>query len=347
MEKHQRQHLAIFTPPFLDLILEGRKTIEGRFSKVRCAPFGVVEECDVVLMKESGGQVLGSFIVAKVESFECLTPEKLRELGNRYSEPLCADADPQYWQRRQASKYATLMHVVKPTRFERPFPFPKKDRRGWVVLSDDTGSQLPLFPKEGDGIEIEREKAKKYDPLRSRCSEGLHTFFRTSLFNGNGYPRCRHCGADCVNWKLMHRKDASLVNSAIAELRNEYWRNSWFERHIDERAENHALRKGKQLLREHVANRIRKSVGPVEPYRDGFQTPYTSNVAFYAQHAVAACCRKCIEVWHGIPKGRELTNQEIHYLAELAMRYVDTVMPNLREEGVYVPPIKKPQQRKE
>lgn len=142
MEKRQRQHLAIFTPPFLDLILEGRKTIEGRFSKVRCAPFGVVEEGDMVLMKESGGQVLGSFVVARVESFENLTPEKLKEIETRYSEPLCADADPEYWQKRRTSKYATLMHVAKPTRFERPFPFPKRDRRGWVVLKKPTNSTI-------------------------------------------------------------------------------------------------------------------------------------------------------------------------------------------------------------
>ena len=134
MEKQQRQHLAIFNPPFLDLILEGRKTIEGRFGKVRCAPFGAAQEGDVVLMKESGGFVKGSFVVAKVESFENLTQEKLKELETRYSEPLCSSADPQYWHRRRASKYATLMHVVEPTRFERPFSFPKKDRRGWVVL---------------------------------------------------------------------------------------------------------------------------------------------------------------------------------------------------------------------
>ena len=134
MEKQQKQHLAIFSPPFPDLILEGRKVVEGRFSKVRCIPFGVVQEGDLVLMKESGGLVKGSFVVAKVESFEKLTREKLKELEACYSESLCADADPQYWQRRRASKYATLMYVIEPTRFAKSFPFPKKDRRGWVVL---------------------------------------------------------------------------------------------------------------------------------------------------------------------------------------------------------------------
>lgn len=136
MEKRQKKHLAIFNPPFLDLILEGRKTVEGRFSKVRCAPFGIVEEGDVVLMKESGGLVKGSFVVAKVESFENFSHEKLKELEARYSDSLCSSADPQYWQKRHESKYATLMHVAQTISFEQPFPFPKKDRRGWVVFKE-------------------------------------------------------------------------------------------------------------------------------------------------------------------------------------------------------------------
>ncbi len=134
MTKQPKQHVAIFSPPFLDLILEGRKTIEGRFSKVRCAPFGVVKEGDTVLMKDSGGPVRGSFIVAKVESFENLSSEKLKDLEIRYSVPLCADADPQYWEKRRACRYATLLHIAQSRPFEQPFPFPKKDRRGWVVL---------------------------------------------------------------------------------------------------------------------------------------------------------------------------------------------------------------------
>lgn len=136
-----KQHLAVFAPPFLDLILEGRKTVEGRFSKVRCAPFGVVKEGDIVLMKESGGFVRGSFVVAKVESFENLTPEKLKELEKHYNVSLCAEADPLYWERRRARRYATLLYVAQPKRFGQPFPFPKRDRRGWVVLDEPVAGQ--------------------------------------------------------------------------------------------------------------------------------------------------------------------------------------------------------------
>ena len=150
-----------------------------------------------------------------------------------------------------------------------------------------------------------------------------------------------------MDWRLLHRRSQSALDSVIVELRKEHWRDSWFRRPIDVRAKNHALRKGKNLLREYVKGRIRSSVGPAQPYRDGFQTPYAGNIAFYAQHAVAACCRNCIEVWHGIPKGRELANQDIAYLTDLVMKYVDVVMSELNEDGIHVPPIKKPKHRKE
>ena len=136
LDKKSIQHLAIFTPPFLDLILDGKKTIEGRFSRVRCAPFEAVEEGDVVLMKESGGFVCGAFVVARVETFRNLNSVLLNNLETNYSKGLCADADPLYWKKRADCKYATLLHVGSLQRFGKPFPFPKKDRRGWVVLKN-------------------------------------------------------------------------------------------------------------------------------------------------------------------------------------------------------------------
>lgn len=343
MTRQSKQHLAIFIPPFLDLILEGRKTIEGRFSKVRCAPFGVVQEGDVVLMKDSGGLVRGEFTVAKVESFSNLSHATLKDLEHRCSTALCTEADPLYWKRRSLCKYATLMYVANPLHYIKPFPYPKKDRRGWVVLGEEgkeKNTQLLLFQDERAGEE-------KYDPSKSNCSVGLHAFFRSPLINLSGNPRCRWCGADCVDWIFLHKRNPLTTQLAIRELRKELWRDSWFRREIDVRAKNHALRKGKRLLRIYVENRIRKSIGSEQPYRDGFQTPYKGNVVYYAQHAVAACCRNCVEVWHGISKGKKFADEDIAYLVELIMQYVDIVMPELGEWGIRVSPIRKSNNRNE
>ena len=77
MMKH---HLAILSPGWIELILDGSKTIESRFTKVRCAPFRKVHEADSVYLKESGGLVKGMFTVAEVETYENLTDAQICDL---------------------------------------------------------------------------------------------------------------------------------------------------------------------------------------------------------------------------------------------------------------------------
>lgn len=151
METKHGKHLAIFTPPFVDLILDGKKTIESRFSKVRCAPYGAVKEGDIVLMKEVGGLVLGEFTIARVETFSNLNEDSINELAEKYEKELCADADKNFWERRRDSRYATFMYVLNPIRYEKPFPYPKRDKRGWVVIEKfSVGVQRSLFKEECD-----------------------------------------------------------------------------------------------------------------------------------------------------------------------------------------------------
>ena len=332
-------HLAIFVEPYLQYILDGRKTVESRFSINRRIPYQSVDIGDVILLKKSSGPVLGVCHVSYV-SFYRLDESSWHAIKKEFTDALCAQ-DPQFWNSRKNASYATLIkidHVKEIT----PFYCNKLDRRGWVVLKgkEERGNaQLFLFQDE----QVAKEE---HDSSKIDCSRGLHAFLRSPLVNQSGNPRCRWCGADCVDWPSLHKHDRSAVLLAIRELRKELWRDSWFKREIDVRAKNHALRKGKRLLRVYAENRIHKSVGSEQPYRDGFQTPFKGNVIYYAQHAVAACCRDCIEVWHGIPKGKKLTEEEIIYLVELVMQYVDTVMLELTEEGIHVPPIRKPQDRR-
>lgn len=151
MEIKHGKHLAIFTPPFIDLILDGKKTIESRFSKVRCAPHGAAKEGDVVLMKEVGGLVLGEFTVARVENFSALDENSLKRLAKKYGKELCSDADENFWERRRYSRYATFMYVSNPIRYDKPFPYPKRDKRGWVVIESlSIGTQRTLFKEECD-----------------------------------------------------------------------------------------------------------------------------------------------------------------------------------------------------
>jgi len=80
-------HLAVLTEPFCSWLLEGTKTIESRFSRVRCAPYGTLAEGDIVAVKKTGGPVTGAFQAGTVRSYQ-LTPVRITELRDQYAAQL-------------------------------------------------------------------------------------------------------------------------------------------------------------------------------------------------------------------------------------------------------------------
>ncbi|MGV3723466.1 MAG: DUF4186 domain-containing protein [Actinomycetota bacterium] len=77
-------------------------------------------------------------------------------------------------------------------------------------------------------------------------------------------------------------------------------------------------REGLPKVMEHAAQFINQRLAPAYPLNDGKQTPFGNHPAFVAQHATATCCRGCLEKWHRIPRGEELTaEQKAHVLAAL------------------------------
>lgn len=80
--------------------------------------------------------------------------------------------------------------------------------------------------------------------------------------------------------------------------------------------------KGMEKVREHACDFIRKRLAPAEIPNDGKQTPMRGHPVFVAQHATATCCRGCLEKWHRIPKGRELTEAEQEYVVNVIMEWI-------------------------
>jgi exodeoxyribonuclease V alpha subunit len=68
--------------------------------------------------------------------------------------------------------------------------------------------------------------------------------------------------------------------------------------------------------------RCQKRIAPQYPKNDGKQTPMRGHPVFIAQHATATCCRGCIQKWHGIKKGKALSDMEIQFLVEVIMRWI-------------------------
>jgi hypothetical protein len=134
-------HLGIFVEPYLTWVLQGRKTIESRFGVQRCAPHGRVSVGDVLLLKASGGPVVGACRIRETWFFD-LRVTALSSVRDRFARPLCAD-DAGFWEARAHATLATLMRIgdVQPLA---PIPVAKRDRRGWVTLREAGAIELGL-----------------------------------------------------------------------------------------------------------------------------------------------------------------------------------------------------------
>ncbi|MBD0371954.1 MAG: DUF4186 domain-containing protein [Pyrinomonadaceae bacterium] len=94
--------------------------------------------------------------------------------------------------------------------------------------------------------------------------------------------------------------------------------------HLKEKERDYLKRKGMPEVLKHAADFIEKRLAPAEPANDGKQTPWRNHPVFVAQHATATCCRTCLEKWHAIPKGRELTEEEQRYVVRVIERWLSS-----------------------
>lgn len=80
--------------------------------------------------------------------------------------------------------------------------------------------------------------------------------------------------------------------------------------------------KGLPLVLVHAEDFVAKRLAPAVIPNDGKQTPFRGHPVFVAQHATACCCRGCLEKWHRIPHGRELTPEERTYVVTVLERWL-------------------------
>ena len=91
---------------------------------------------------------------------------------------------------------------------------------------------------------------------------------------------------------------------------------------LSKKDRDYVLSKGFDKIEEHARDFISKRVAPAFIPNDGKQTPMRNHPVFVAQHAMACCCRGCVEKWHGFKKGVELTPKQQDYLVGLIMEWI-------------------------
>lgn len=82
-------------------------------------------------------------------------------------------------------------------------------------------------------------------------------------------------------------------------------------------------KKGMETVLRHADELIAARLAPADPTADGRQTPMRGHPVFLAQHATGTCCRGCLAKWHGIPKGRALTEDERRFVVSVIARWLE------------------------
>lgn len=114
--------------------------------------------------------------------------------------------------------------------------------------------------------------------------------------------------------------DADAIDHHLDRLATHHFRAKF---HLYGRDRAVVLLRGRATIRTHAREVIAQRVAPAAPRKDGKQTPYRGHPVFVAQHATATCCRTCLERWHGIPKGVELTVEQQSYAVDVICRWID------------------------
>lgn len=123
-------HLAVFVEPYLEAILDGRKTIESRFGVHRNPPFDRVHPGDLILLKRSGGPVVGIALAGKADYYE-LEDGMLNDIREQFASQIYAE-DDEFWAARADKRFASLIEIDDVTKIN-TMTVDKRDRRGWVT----------------------------------------------------------------------------------------------------------------------------------------------------------------------------------------------------------------------
>lgn len=91
--------------------------------------------------------------------------------------------------------------------------------------------------------------------------------------------------------------------------------------------------RGLGVVLSHAAEFVENRLAPAEPRNDGRQTPMRGHPVFVAQHATATCCRTCLEKWHGIKKGRPLSNEEKQHVLRVMEKWLSRQRTTARDSG--------------
>lgn len=111
-------------------MLDGKKTVESRFSKNRILPYKQISKDDVVIVKKSGGDIVAYFTIKEVIFYD-LNAVSIDEIKSNYQSRLRVDES--FWIGKKDCNWESLIFIDKIFKIK-PFRINKKGMQAWVKL---------------------------------------------------------------------------------------------------------------------------------------------------------------------------------------------------------------------
>ena len=89
--------------------------------------------------------------------------------------------------------------------------------------------------------------------------------------------------------------------------------------------------KGIDKIRNHAYDFVTKRLADTSNVTDGKQTPMKGHPVFIAPHATGTCCRRCLEKWHYISKNKNMTDDDIKYVVDIIMSWIEKEYNNYKK----------------
>lgn len=152
-------HVAVLLKPYLDLILQGRKTVECRLTRQARDPYDRIEPGERIYFKQSAGPYGATALAEHVIFEDGLTSRRINEIRRDYNELICGD--PGYWNYKRDSRFCTLIWLAN-------------------VIPVDTGPAIR--PLQGVAwLALDEEPAWR----RTETGDGSRSSFAIELTPGN------------------------------------------------------------------------------------------------------------------------------------------------------------------
>lgn len=128
-------HVAILRREYIDLVLEGTKTIESRLSRVRGPAFGRVHAGDTVYIKQSSGPFRAKATASRVLHLVMASPDDVEDVRVKFGDAIGGSME--YWRSKAQSRYCTLVWLADVTPVFRTPPYRRwrgfGPRAAWIV----------------------------------------------------------------------------------------------------------------------------------------------------------------------------------------------------------------------